>query len=106
MVLGGTLCAISGITFRPDGDMDEEKYWKEEQDKDELTGFIYMLGTTMLQVGMLMFLMVIGLIVMNDMYPTGLRITAGIVVIILCQFFFLIFILSGPARLLNTIGGW
>jgi len=64
------------------------------------------LGTTMLQVGMLKFLMVIGLIVMNDMYPTGLRITAGIVVIILCQFFFLIFILSGPARLLNTIGGW
>jgi len=104
IILGGTMCAVSGITFRPDPE--SEIYEKTVQDKGELTGFTYMIGAAFLQLGMLSVIFVIGLILVNELFPTRLRVTAGIMVILLCNLFFWVFILSGPVRMLNTLGGW
>lgn len=115
IILGGTICAVSGITFRPDptsdyGDDDYDddyeggSYNEQMQDKEEVTTFTYMIGVTFLQIGLLIVILVVGMIVVNDNFPTGLRITAGIMTLLLCNLLAAVFILAGPARLLN-LGG-
>ncbi len=103
IVLGGFVCAVSGITFR--SDTDDNKYDEKTEDKNQITGFIYMIGTTFLLLGFVLFVFMIGMMVINEDYPMGLRIAAGIVAILLCQLLFYVFIAAGPLRMLNITGG-
>ena len=119
IVLGGTICAVSGITFRPnqttdygddddyyyDDDYGDDDYNEQMQEKEEVTTFTYMIGATSLQIGLLLVVVVVGTIVANDNFPTGLRITAGIMTLLLCNLLAAVFILAGPARLLS-LGGF
>ena len=57
-----------------------------------------MIGTVFIQLGLVLVIFVIGLILVNEIFPVGLKIAAGIMVIILCHLFFWVFVLSGPMR--------
>ena len=112
IVMGASLCALSGMIFRPErltGEYtieDVEDYNDDVESRNQIRSFIHMLGSTGVLMGLLLIMMYLGLIVVSSNYPTGVRITAGILLAILIPVFAFIFLLAGPFRLLaNSEGG-
>ena len=75
------------------------------EEKNQKASFIFMIGATFLLIGLLLFILMFGLVVVSSTFPLGLRVTAGILLVMLIPFFLTIFIMSGPARLLVNMGG-
>ncbi len=110
IIVGASICSLSGIVFRPEApsgaDYDDiEEYNDDVDTRNQVSSFIYMMGSTILMIGLLLVIFKVGLIVVSSTFPTGLRIAAGILLVVLIPFFLTIFIMAGPARLLTNIDG-
>ena len=103
LIVGGIITATSGITFRPDVDADPVDAAQDMQNKNELGAFLYEIGSILMEVGLVLFILIFGALALNKENDMRIRVTSLVGVVVMIYVIWIFFMANPVLRLGGVI---